>query len=124
MIAYPLPDWLPAEPWQAFIKMRKKKGSRAPLTEEAEKRILMKLDILRMQGNDPAEVLWQSVECGWSGVFPLKTKPVVTPALNEAAETPEFKRTQTWLAEQSQRSKEPPSNGEGRAKFLQLKARL
>jgi len=124
MICDELPDWLDREAWAAFIKMRKKKGSRAPLTEEAEKRIILKLDTLRLLGHPPGEVLWQSVECGWSGVFPLKVKPLVVPVLKEEAETAEYKRTKAWLAEQAARLKEPTASGEGRAKFLQLRAKL
>jgi hypothetical protein len=33
---------------------------------------LKRLDTLRAQGNDPAEVLDQSVLNGWKGIFPVK----------------------------------------------------
>jgi hypothetical protein len=102
MIAATIPDWLPQEAWAAFKKMRARKGNRAPFTEEAEKRILLKLDTLRLLGHPPEEVLWQSVECGWSGIFPLKAKPVIVPTMNPAAETPELRKSNEWLDHMAQ----------------------
>lgn len=67
-----LPDWMPAEPWTEFVEMRRKKGSRAPFTVAAAKGIVAELAKLRDVGQDPAQVLRQSVVNGWSGVFPLR----------------------------------------------------
>lgn len=67
-----LPDWLPAEPWSEFVEMRRQKGKRAPFTVAAAKGIVAELAKLRDSGQDPAEVLRQSVVNGWSGVFPLR----------------------------------------------------
>ena len=53
--------------------MRKAKGKRAPFTDAAAKRILYMLDRMRKEGQNPAEVLWQSVVNGWSGIFHVKT---------------------------------------------------
>jgi hypothetical protein len=97
MIADTLPDWLNESAWAAFKKMRAKKGSRAPFTDDAERRILLKLDALRLLGNDPTEVLWQSVECGWSGVFQLKTKPILTPVASPEAETVSYRQSKAWI---------------------------
>lgn len=69
----PIPGWLDPEAWAAFCEMRKAKGKRAPFTDAAAKRILYMLDRMRKEGQNPAEVLWQSVVNGWSGVFPVKT---------------------------------------------------
>lgn len=66
------PSWIDAKAWGAFVKMRKAKGSRAPFTEEARDRAVIVLDRLRSQGHPPAEVLWQSVLNGWSGLFGIK----------------------------------------------------
>lgn len=66
------PSWIDKEAWDAFVEMRKAKGKRAPFTDKARDRIIIELDRLRSQGNNPDEVLWQSVVNGWSGVFALK----------------------------------------------------
>lgn len=45
----------------------------APMTEYAETLIRRKLErIEREHGHDPVEVLQQSIEEGWKGVFPLR----------------------------------------------------
>jgi hypothetical protein len=63
-----LPDSIPLSLWQEFRKMRKKK--RAPLTEYAETLILCKLEKWRVEvGANPIDVLNESIEKGWSGVF-------------------------------------------------------
>ncbi len=67
-----LPDWLPLENWQGFVHMRQR--MKAPLTPRAIVIAIKKLDALRLQGNDPAQVLDQSVMNGWKGIFPVKTE--------------------------------------------------
>lgn len=62
-----LPEWVPQEPWEAFVEMRK--STRAPLTERAKTLVVRKLSALRDAGNDPAAVLEQSVERSYRGVF-------------------------------------------------------
>lgn len=74
------PGWIDAKAWNAFVKMRKAKGSRAPFTEEARDRAVLVLDRLRSQGHPPAEVLWQSVLNGWSGLFGIKETEGAAPA--------------------------------------------
>jgi hypothetical protein len=64
-----LPDWLPVEPWEAFVEMRKK--IKAPLTEYAKKQCFKQLEMLRTRGHPPELVLNQSVMKGWRGVFEL-----------------------------------------------------
>jgi hypothetical protein len=73
----PAPQWVPSEAWSAFMALRKRKDRQAPFTTEARKRILAKLECFKQQGMDIAEVLWNSVESGWTGVFPLKGRPVM-----------------------------------------------
>jgi hypothetical protein len=70
-----LPDWLPAEPWREFVEMRKTMGKRAPFTQAARRNILAKLDKLRGEGHDPAELLAEAVTRGWRGVFAPEGKP-------------------------------------------------
>ena len=60
------------EAWEGFIEMRKAK--RNTPTEKAVKLLASKLEKLA-PGNDlmKADILNQSTERGWQGVFPLKT---------------------------------------------------
>lgn len=67
-----LPDWVPADSWQAFLEVRAK--LRTPNTDSALSLLLRKLDKLRAEGFDAAEVLDQSTMRGWSGVFPVKAE--------------------------------------------------
>lgn len=64
------PDWLPAEPWNGFIDMRKRK--RANPTARAVAMIFTKLEQLRSEGHDPADVLDQSTLKNWTDVYPIK----------------------------------------------------
>jgi hypothetical protein len=64
-----MPDWMPAESWQAFCEMRQR--IRAPLTPYAMRLIITKLTELREGGDDPTAVLNRSVERSWRSVFPL-----------------------------------------------------
>lgn len=70
--ALAVPDWIPAEPWEEFVAMRRAKGSRNPFTVGAAKGIVAKLTQLRAAGHDVAEVLGQSTRNGWSDVFEPK----------------------------------------------------
>jgi hypothetical protein len=66
-----LPSWLPIQEWEDFIEMRKK--IKAPLTERGKKLIIGKLENLSLHGEIVAEVLKQSIERSWRGVFPVTT---------------------------------------------------
>jgi len=65
-----LPDWINKKTWDSFIEMRK--GNRASPTGRAVELILKELEKLKAQGNDPNEVLEQSIMNNYKGVFPLK----------------------------------------------------
>lgn len=65
-----LPDWLPKASWDEFTEHRR--ALRKPLTQLAKTKIINELDRLRASGNDPAEVIDQSIRSGWIGVFPLR----------------------------------------------------
>lgn len=65
-----LPDWVPREEWQGFVRMRTR--IKKPLTERAAKMAVDKLDELRREGNDPAAVLRQSEFRCWAGLFEVK----------------------------------------------------
>lgn len=64
------PDWLSQDSWNAFEEMRKR--IRAPLTDTARVGIVRELTKLKDKGNDPEEVILQSVTRAWRGVFELR----------------------------------------------------
>lgn len=63
----PLPDWLPESAWQDFCKHRGKK-----FTDKAKKLSIKKLYELREEGNDPVDVINQTIANDWKGLFPVK----------------------------------------------------
>lgn len=65
-----LPEWIKPEDWVAFINERK--GSKKPMSAEAQRRAIGVLEKLRAEGNDPAAVINQSIVSGWMGLFALK----------------------------------------------------
>ncbi len=65
-----LPEWIDKDTWMAFLEMRKKK--RADPTDKAMQLLIKELDKLKGEGNDPNEVLNQSIMRNYTGVFPLK----------------------------------------------------
>lgn len=64
------PEWLDKEIWAEYKKYRK--NGKGKFTEYAESLAIKKLEKLKESGNDPNEVIKQTIECGWSGLFPLK----------------------------------------------------
>lgn len=67
---FELPDWIPAEAWNAWIEMRK--SIKKPPTERAKGMALKKLEALRLDGQDPGAVLDQSTFKNWADLFPVK----------------------------------------------------
>lgn len=65
-----IPEWIPLPEWNDWIEMRSK---RAPATPKAQKIAIEMLSTLRASGNNPADVLKQSVLCGWKGLFAVKS---------------------------------------------------
>lgn len=66
-----LPDWLPQDAWADFVGHRAE--IKEPLTLLAAQRAVSTLAKLRAAGNDPVEVIDQSILSRWTGLFPLKT---------------------------------------------------
>ena len=63
-----IPDSIPESLWAEFRLMRKK--IKAPMTEHAETIILCKLEKWRVEfGANPIDVLNESIEKSWRGVF-------------------------------------------------------
>ena len=65
------PDWIDTETWEAFIAMRKK--IKAPPTERAVQLLVKDLEKYKVDGDDPNEVINQSIKNGWKGLFPLNS---------------------------------------------------
>ena len=61
------PPFVPVSLWLSFVEMRKK--IRKPMTEHAAQLICLKLEKLKAEGNDPVEVLEQSIRNCWQDVF-------------------------------------------------------
>lgn len=68
--AVSLPEWLPADAWEAWLEIRAK--SRAPNTPRALRLAITELAKLKASGQDVRAVLEQSTLRGWRGVFPIK----------------------------------------------------
>lgn len=68
--AAPLPDWLPIDAWKAYLAMRKQ--IKKTLTVDGFPLAIKKLENLRSKGNDPRQVLEQSVLNSWQGLFEVK----------------------------------------------------
>lgn len=68
--AYPIPDWLPAESWQEWVKFRRE--TKHPLTETTCSKQIQQLWRWRADGHKPGEILDQSVRNGWQGLFEPK----------------------------------------------------
>ena len=95
------------EAWLAFVEMRKASGRRAPFTEAARTRILFKLRQFQADGQDAEEVLWTSVENGWSGVFPIQRKGWQPVDKTTTVSAPsDYERTQRLLQEADRQRKE------------------
>ena len=67
-----LPDWLNKELWNQYKDHRKELKSK--FTPYAEELAIKKLGRLKMENNDPQDVIEQSIENGWKGLFEVKSK--------------------------------------------------
>lgn len=65
-----LPEWLSKKTWGDFLAHRKQLKS--PMTDEAQKRMIKKLENLKDDGHDPEQILDQSMVNGWKGIFSIK----------------------------------------------------
>jgi hypothetical protein len=65
-----LPDWVPADAFNAFAAMRK--ANKKPLTATAIPLAVATLGKLRAAGHDPRAVLEQSTLNSWQGLFEVK----------------------------------------------------
>lgn len=81
------PDWLPLEEWKDFVEMRNK--IKAPLTDKAVELAISKLSKLKDGGDNPAEVLNESIMNSYKGLFPLKKGKVFKSRSEKNAEAKE-----------------------------------
>lgn len=65
-----LPEWVPVKEFEAYVDMRRK--IRKPMTDQAIKLAISKLENLNSRGHPPVEVLNQSIEHSWNGLFEIK----------------------------------------------------
>lgn len=64
---FELPDWVPVEAWNGWLEMRAKQRKKP--TERAKVLAVHDLDKLRKKGHDPGQVLDQSTQNNWTGLF-------------------------------------------------------
>jgi hypothetical protein len=88
---FEIPDWVPVEPWQAFVEMRREmeRGpKKIPFTVGAAKGIVAELEEFRGAGHDIAAILMKSAINSYRGVFapdqPPSPKGETPPAMTEA----------------------------------------
>ncbi|MDD5081741.1 MAG: hypothetical protein PHU08_00065 [Dehalococcoidales bacterium] len=67
-----LPDFIDKGLWNDFLDMRKK--LRKPPTDKAKTYLLKDLENYKNGGDDPNEVIRQSIKNSWQGLFPLKAE--------------------------------------------------
>lgn len=66
----PLPEYLSNELWDSFMEIRNKQ--KKPPTVKAQELLLKKLEKLRNEGNDPTEVINQTIVNSWLSFYPLR----------------------------------------------------
>jgi hypothetical protein len=71
---FALPEWVPQPAWDDFLDMRISLGAKP--TEKAKALLVRRLEKLKDSGQNPQDVLEQSIERSWRGVFPLKQESV------------------------------------------------
>ena len=73
--------------WKDFVDMRNK--IKAPLTDKAIELAISKLSKLKDEGNNPTEILNESILNSWKGLFPLKKGKVFKSRSEKNAEAKE-----------------------------------
>lgn len=71
--SFVLPDWIPAEPWDGYVEMRKR--IRKPMTDRARKLVVNELQRLMAKGHDLSAVLDNSTRNNWVDVYEPKGAP-------------------------------------------------
>lgn len=66
-----LPEWMSVEAWSMWDRFRKKKDPKA-WTVDAKKLSIRELGKMQAKGMDHVAIIEQSVQRGWTGLFPLR----------------------------------------------------
>ena len=103
-----LPEWLDLETWDEFKKHRKK--IKKPMTEFAEKKMLIKLGKLKDQGHDPTKLLEEVIINGWQGIVVPETKQTQTKYLSADERARE---NTSWLDEEILRRRQDGEEDRG-----------
>ncbi len=69
---YILPEWLSVQDWNDFTEHRK--HIKAPLSDNAKKRMITSLQKLKDSGANISDVINQSIINGWKDIFPIRTQ--------------------------------------------------
>lgn len=88
-LAVELPACIPMESWKAWIAYRRERG--LTLTPTTIKAQVAKLSMFAGTNQAPAEIIAQSIDNGWQGLFELKARAKASAKLDVS---PEFKRSQ------------------------------
>jgi Helix-turn-helix domain len=67
-----LPSWVPLEPWNAFLEMRRR--MKKPPGEYAQRLLIKKLETLRANGETVGDVIDNSIANGYLGFFGVKDR--------------------------------------------------
>lgn len=106
----PLPAFIPMDEWERYMEMRRDK-LRARNTQQAITLIVNELERLMLLGNDPREVIKQSCDRSWKGVYPVKKfEPV---RLHESKMQAMMRRNEEAAIEAARLIREGFENGKG-----------
>lgn len=73
-----MPNWLPVAAFADFVDFRK--SIKKPMTAKAKELAIAELEKLKDAGQNPADVINQSILNGWQGLFAVNPKkPTQTP---------------------------------------------
>ena len=78
-----IPTCVSLESWAAFVEVRRRKGTRAPLTDYAAKLVAAKLLDADRHGYDAQYMLDQAIEHGWTSVYVRPDTPKVSRAAEQ-----------------------------------------
>jgi uncharacterized protein YdaU (DUF1376 family) len=92
-----IPDWLDKVVWKNYQDHRKE--IKAPMTSRAEELAIKKLENFKEMGFNPVDIINQSIEMGWKGLFEINNK---ARQVNE----PGVSRTQAFNRQSMQRAME------------------
>ena len=105
-----VPTCITFDSWEAFVEIRRRKGSRAPLTDYAAKLVVKKLIDADRQGYDAQHMIDEAIESGWTTVWVTAR----TPKINKAAQ-----ETARYLASQQQTAEQRAASEEARKRAMQ-----